>query len=517
MINERSLEGYGYLQEKVFVDLENDIMSSIVRRICDAGQITRSADFQLYQLNALGYSADDIKKSLTKHLADNEEFVAELYEKALQEDYISTKELYEGKGLKQTPFKDNSFVQNLIRAAAKQTSDEMTNLSQSMGFVIKRPDGRRSMSLTAYMQDRIDACIEGVLSGGFDYNSLLKKSINEMTRSGVRWINYESGFHNRITVAARRSVMTGIHQISQKIMDRTAEELGTDTFEVSAHANARPEHAVWQGLVYSKKDLEDICGLGSVTGLCGVNCYHLYYPFIPGLSKRTYTDEQLQDWADPEPIEWKGNTYTGYEAIQKMRKMEAEMRMIRQQKALLQEAGEKELARNAQAYYRTVMSQYVQFANAMKLKPQIERVVIDSTGSKKWRNPDNPIVQAARRGEIKVKLNKNLQGAHLKNREGLSKGAKPYEEKKSEVLASVREVEQFILENWGRGETIRTLQNQSYQYKERFYDTGLSGIWRDVSGTISMPTNNFIIHYGKTGSHLIPAAPSIDSNEEDTS
>lgn len=514
MINERSLEGYGYLQEKVFVDLENDIMASIVRRICDAGQITRSADFQLYQLNALGYSADDIKKSLTKHLADNEEFVAELYEKALQEDYISTKELYEGKGLKQTPFKDNSFVQNLIRAAAKQTSDEMTNLSQSMGFVIKRPDGRRSMSLTAYMQDRIDACIEGVLSGGFDYNSLLKKSINEMTRSGVRWINYESGIHNRITVAARRSVMTGIHQISQKIMDRTAEELGTDTFEVSAHANARPEHAAWQGLVYSKKDLEEICGLGSVTGLCGVNCYHLYYPFISGLSKRTYTDEQLQDWANPEPIEWKGNAYTGYEATQKMRKMEAEMRMIRQQKALLQEAGEKELARNAQAYYRAVMSQYVSFANTMHLKPQKERVYIDSTASRKQRDPNNSIVKAVREGTIKPKLNRNLQGAHHANRLGFTKGAKPYDPTRSEVLDPVHKVERFVLENWGLGKPILIEQKNGYQYKERFHNTELNGIYRREDGIIE-PTNSFILHYSKTGTHLIPAEPNKEEDDEE--
>ena len=32
-----------------------------------------------------------------------------------------------------------------------------------------------------------------------------------------------------------------------------------------------------------------------MTGLCGANCRHSYSPFIPGISVRTYTDEELDE------------------------------------------------------------------------------------------------------------------------------------------------------------------------------------------------------------------------------
>lgn len=74
-----------------------------------------------------------------------------------------------------------------------------------------------------------------------------------------------------------------------------AEKLGTDTYEVSWHSGARPSHQVWQGKQYTMDELKSVCGLGTVTGLNGANCYHVYYPFIPGISVPTYTAEELEE------------------------------------------------------------------------------------------------------------------------------------------------------------------------------------------------------------------------------
>ena len=49
--------------------------------------------------------------------------------------------------------------------------------------------------------------------------------------------------------------MTGVTQVTNHINDRNADELGTDKFEVSWHSTARPEHAEWQGKVYSKRQV----------------------------------------------------------------------------------------------------------------------------------------------------------------------------------------------------------------------------------------------------------------------
>ena len=127
-----------------------------------------------------------------------------------------------------------------------------------------------------------------------------------MTNSGLRTVDYASGHSNRVTAAARRAVSTGLNQVVGKINEENAEKLGTNYFEVSWHSGARPSHQVWQGRVYSKEELESVCGLGTVTGLCGANCYHSYSPFTPGITPRTYTDEQLDKMNAEEnkPVEY---------------------------------------------------------------------------------------------------------------------------------------------------------------------------------------------------------------------
>ncbi|WP_418559738.1 phage minor capsid protein, partial [Pseudoruminococcus massiliensis] len=145
-----------------------------------------------------------------------------------------------------------------------------------------------------------------------------------MTNSGLRTVDYETGWSNRTDVAARRAVMTGLTQVTAKVNENNAEKLGTDMFEVSWHSGARPSHQVWQGRWYKSSELESVCGLGSVTGLCGANCYHSYYPVVPGISVPTYTEEELDEMNRQEniPIDYNGKQYTKYEALQRQRQLE---------------------------------------------------------------------------------------------------------------------------------------------------------------------------------------------------
>lgn len=168
----------------------------------------------------------------------------------------------------------------------------MRNMCNSLGFVIREKEGLKSYTLTSCFQKVMDDALIDISSGSFDFESTLRKCVNQMTQSGIRWIDYASGHHNRIEVAARRSLMSGMANIAVTNSHRAAQELGIDTFEVSAHTGARPTHALWQGKVYTSKELEEVCGKGTVTGLLGANCYHTYYPFFKGISQRTYTDDQ---------------------------------------------------------------------------------------------------------------------------------------------------------------------------------------------------------------------------------
>ena len=177
--------------------------------------------------------------------------------------------------------------------------------------------------------------------------------------------------------------MTGVNQVVGKINDQNAKALGTDFFEVSWHATARPEHQLWQGRVYSRKELTDICGLGTVTGLLGANCYHSYFPFIPGVSVRQWTDEELDQMnaKENELKNYKGKEYTTYEATQRQRQLETLMRAQRRKIKLLKSGGaDEDDIVNAMAKYRATMSQYTTFSKQMGLQQQRERIYADGLG-----------------------------------------------------------------------------------------------------------------------------------------
>lgn len=130
-------------------------------------------------------------------------------------------------------------------------------------------------------------------------------------------------------------------------------------------------------------DFIESTGYGTGEGLCGWNCYHSFSPFIPGISVPTYTAEQLEEMNRQEntPKEYQGKQYTAYQATQRQRRLETQMRAERQKIHLLQVGGadEKDIT-SAKCRYRATSAEYARFSKAMDLPQQRERVTIDGLG-----------------------------------------------------------------------------------------------------------------------------------------
>lgn len=369
--------------EQCMSDLEQRIMEDIIRRILINDEITRSADWQIHRLNQLGESKRVIKKSIKDALELSTKEINHLYKDAIRKGYVRDQALYKAKGKPMIKFEDNAELQQLIQSVISQTNEQMINITQTLGFAIDLQGKLVFTPLSEYLQKTLDTAVLEVASGAFDYNSTLKKVVAEMTKSGLRTVDYSTGWSNRVEVAARRALMTGITQVTEQINERNASELGTDKFEVSWHSGARPSHAEWQGRVYTKKQLVDICGLGTGAGLMGWNCYHSFYPFIEGISERQYTDEQLKEMNAEEnkPREYNGKEYNAYEATQRQRQLESLMRVQRQKIKLLDKGGaDPDDLQTAQIKYRETMRQYKIFSQEMKLPQQKERIYIDGLG-----------------------------------------------------------------------------------------------------------------------------------------
>lgn len=392
--------------EQLFADLELRIMQDIVRRVRINGDITRSADWQIYRLHELGESKRVIRKILRDTLKLSNREIKKIYDDAISAGYVRDEELYKAAGRPLIPFKNNLALQQTIKAVREQTMDELKNITRSLGFA-EQVNGRIQFTeLADYYQKTLDAAMMDITSGAFDYNTVIKRTIAGMTNSGIRSVDYASGWSSRVDVAVRRAVMTGVTQVTGKINEENAEKLRTDHFEVSWHGGARPTHQVWQGRVYSKKELETVCGLGTVEGLGGANCRHTWYPFIPGIDERTYTDEQLAEMnaRENEPKDYNGKGYTTYEATQKQRRMETTMRAQRQKIKLLQDGGaDEDDVIAARCRYRKTMGDYVDFSKQMGLPQQRERIYSDGLGNVGVGKTKPTLKNAAGKSIIKVK------------------------------------------------------------------------------------------------------------------
>ena len=159
-----------------------------------------------------------------------------------------------------------------------------------------------------------------------------------------------------------RKVLTPLSQVYSRYLDNACMDIVT---------------------VWSQQQLYDVCGLGTVTGLCGANCYHPYFPFVPGVSVRTYTDDWLdeQNRKESEPTEFRGKEYTLYEAKQRQRQMETAMRAQREKVQLLQKGGaDPQEVMLQKAKYQGQLNEYAVFSRKMGLKEERERIYIDGRG-----------------------------------------------------------------------------------------------------------------------------------------
>lgn len=370
--------------EKHYLDLEMRIMGDIVRRIRKAGEITSTADWQINRLKILGYSSEDIEKMIKETLGVSYPEMFELYDKVIDWEYVRNKDVYEQVNAEYIPYEKNEELQQMAEALIRQSGDELENITKSLGFYLDYGNGRRVLTpLAEVYQKYLDAACMDIVAGVFDYNSVLRRVVTQLTNSGLRQIDYASGRANRVDVAARRAVMTGITQLAGHMADMNAEKLGTNYFEVEWHAGARPTHAVWQGRVWSKGQLVTVCGLGTVAGLEGANCYHTRFPFIPGISERNWTDAWLEakNREESTPKEFKGKEYTLYEAKQRQRQMETAMRAQREKVMLLQSGGaDSDDVMLARAKYQGQLDEYARFSRKMGLKQERERIYYDMRG-----------------------------------------------------------------------------------------------------------------------------------------
>ena len=180
-------------------------------------------------------------------------------------------------------------------------------------------------------------------SGAFDYDTAMKDAADALAKRGITTVQYENGkpVTRSIESAVRMNILTSVSQTAANMTLNNCEAMDCDLVETSAHIGARPEHEEWQGQIFSRSGSSEkyrpfsVCGLGSPTGICGINCRHSFHPYFEGM-ERHYTQDDLDEMAG-EKVSFNGREMTRYEGEQKLRGMERKIRAYKR-RSLTQEA-----------------------------------------------------------------------------------------------------------------------------------------------------------------------------------
>lgn len=365
--------------------LEDEIISDICRRLAKEKRITSTALIQTRSLiNYSGLEVDEILRRVAEFSGVAIDDIYELYQDVLNQIVADERYVYEYLN-KPTALKDNQYAQGLLQSQAMQTESEFRNLTKSLGFLMGK---KQWVPIAQAYQNTLDYAVMQIQSGGIDPNTAIKKAIIRLTNSGLRTIDYASGHSDQIDVAVRRAVVTGMHQLSGKLEEIQAAELGTSLFEVSAHAGARDKgegfinHKGWQGKVYwlgtpvaGYESLVEKTGYGDVAGLEGANCRHSKHVFVDGVSIRMLTEKELANIDQPDFI-FEGKKYTAYDATQEQRGIERAIRFYKTRLGGLTSAG---FGKGDKTYDQTKAliskwsQKYTAFSKAAGLRTQPER------------------------------------------------------------------------------------------------------------------------------------------------
>lgn len=308
---------------KLYSRLECDIIRDMARRISKMNFVSSATEWQAEKLQQCGMCKEEIIKKIAKYSEMNEKEIKKLFEDAGVRSLEYDDAAYKRHGLNPLPMKQSPQMVQMIAATAKKTGRQLRNLTMTTAEF-----GENELIGTlddAYMQ---------VVSGAISHQEAVWRAVKTLTEKGGASVLYPSGHIDKIDVAVRRAVLTGVNQTVGMLTQMRMEEMQHDLVETSAHAGARPTHADWQGqrFSYSGKDKRypdfvSSTGYGSGDGLMGWNCRHNFFPVWED-DPYTYTNADLEKM-NARNIEYEGEQYTLYEIVQMQRKAE---RGIRQSK-----------------------------------------------------------------------------------------------------------------------------------------------------------------------------------------
>lgn len=299
--------------EQISEELHNEIIRRIIERIMirlDRGDdyiLTPVDKWQLEVLRDAGFLYEDIQKEIAKATRLQEKELKAAFEDAGVSSFEYDAEVYKAAGITTVPLKESPQFIRLLQRGYEATLGEWKNYTRTTA----------EEAYKLYIRE-CDKAYNLVASGAVSRTEAVRNAVNIISEDGV-YVTYPSGHRDTIETAEARALRTGVSQYTAQTTLASMKESGFDEVIISSHLGARPDHAEWQGKIFSvdwetvnytayrKKgepppkvrrkrypDLVESTRYTYVDGLCGANCRHSMRPYFEGMANpfKDYDSEE---------------------------------------------------------------------------------------------------------------------------------------------------------------------------------------------------------------------------------
>lgn len=450
----------------------NETNEYILKRIGECvkkiGALPFSKAQQLAQILKYGGDYNKIVKKLAELTGLNVNEIKKIFTEAAKANQAFVKPFYEYRNVGFTPYDENEALKRQVEAIAKITQNQYLNIAKTsgLGYLIKDKDRNIVFrSLDYVYKEVIDRAVLSVAQGKTTFDTEMYGILKDIGKSGLRYIEYETGNIRRLDSAVRMNLLDGLRSMVIETGQEFGKEFGADGVEISVHEYPAPDHAQVQGKQFKNQEFQKFQNDEVAKSYDGVkfspefnghdrrsigqyNCYHYTFPVVLGVSEPLYSKDELRKILErnAKGFNIDGKHYkTKYEGTQMQRQLETRIREQKDLQILAKESGNTRLLYESQKKINELKDKYIEFSKAAELPTKMERLRVS-----KYR----PIKV---KENIPAAVSTNKQPKEI-NYEYLGKiGAQEMQAKSDKIFANLTEEEKNSLNKYTWGLEYKTI------------------------------------------------------------
>ena len=368
--------------ENLYSDLTDELLINIAKHLSKA-TATWSALHEIETLQEMGQLTEENIKIINDYVKRMPQEIKDAMNESRLEALGEIENLLQeaaDKGYLTQPVTDSTV--NVVQSLSEQAAQQLNLVNQTMlnssleayqnGVYEIRQEYNNTVLKTVeteqqaqFAQQEIDLSAGKVATGTETRNQAVRKALINLNKAGI--VGYYDKLDRAWTAEAyvNMDIRTTVHNTYIKSIQTRQQEYGSDVFQVSAHAGARPLCYPYQGGFYSWSGNSGEITLGNgrryrfksihetsygePAGLFGINCGHVPYPMIAGASEPVREDIQTEAENTKE-----------YQESQQQRLLEREIRKAKRYVELLGDAADEQdkgYIKEAQAKMREFIEQ----------------------------------------------------------------------------------------------------------------------------------------------------------------